>query len=182
MAEYCKHWHDESTTLFTIYKCDISGEFEDVPDGFADWVCYNENYACAECPRVKKYGWFITSKTFEILDKEDSPVKEKLFLWKEAILENDEKYKPFLELYSSIGPVIAEKMDEDPIKEEVAQKVYLDLLSVVDSIDKEDFDSAYRKYVVIMLNLVSAYLLHDLYRQIKNHNPKEDKRYILGKN
>lgn len=183
MADYCPHWYDESTKTCTDYKCDISGEYVDVPEGFTNWVCYNENYAYAQCPRVKKYGWFITTATCKILNKEDSSLKKKLLLWKNSILEEDDKYKPFLELYRSIGPIIEEKMEEDPIKEEVAQKVYLDLMSVVDSIEEEDYDSAYRKYVVIMLRLVSGYLLHDIYRELKrNKNPKEERRYILGKN
>ena len=175
---WCKYCVDRSTFLTTYYKCTITGKEENLKDGY-EWYCRNENRAYSQCPLVIQYGWFIVNAVSTILsiNKEDSFYSSLMSL--REIFDQNEEYDNFMNAYRTTGPVIARELMDSDDSYIRTMMIRPRLEKVAELVDSGKTDLASKRYVMLVLRLVSEYGLQDMYRKARDNGKKDNNKKVL---
>ncbi|MBR6690867.1 MAG: hypothetical protein IKL65_06000 [Bacilli bacterium] len=113
-----------------------------------------------------------------ILEMPDNNINlETMRSFRKNILQKDEKYKSLLVEYDILGPRIAEYLNNDPIKERIAEK-YLNIyiIPITTLINEKNYEMAINLYKNMTIGLSFVYDLDHITiskEEIKNANIKE---------
>ena len=119
------------------------------------WKSYVDPYKVATHCR---YFWFIINKTYEILNIDDGgDIDDTLRLKNNYIIKNVDCFE-FMNDYGKYGPVIAQKMEEDPNSKYVAD-YYLNhcIEPMLPLIDDHEFEKAYDIFANSFYGLANYY-------------------------
>lgn len=179
----CPFYTTKSSGWFGIdYWCTKLDK--EIPDDTYRKYCRDYDYR--DCPNYKyqesSSGCFITTVLCEILGlPDDHEVLNTLRLFRNNILQKDEKYAEILKIYDAIGPIVADSIMKDETKEQLAIDLYKSsLLPIVEEIKTNNYARAVKHYLYMTLSLVSEYNLRTTYNTLKevdfgftNFNQKE---------
>ena len=108
-------------------------------------------------------GCYLTTMLCNILNLPDNNIYlETIRNFRKNILQKNEKYKALLVEYDIVGPVIANLLANDPLKEAIA-KVYLNnfIIPITGLIKNKENDRAVNKYYQMTNNLKTFYGLNN---------------------
>lgn len=108
-------------------------------------------------------GCYLTTMLCNILNLPDNNIYlETIRGFRKNILQKDEKYKQLLVEYDIVGPVIANALANDPLRETIA-KLYLNnfIIPTVTFINNKEYDRAVDKYYQMTNNLKTFYGLNN---------------------
>lgn len=108
-------------------------------------------------------GCYLTTMLCKILKLPDNNVYlETMRDFRKNVLQKDEKYKALLVEYDIVGPVIANSLANDPLKEAIA-KIYLNnfIIPITEFINNKENDRAVDKYYQMTNNLKTFYGLNN---------------------
>ena len=108
-------------------------------------------------------GCYLTTMLCKILNLPDNNIYlETIRGFRKNILQKDEKYKGILVEYDIIGPLIAETLANDPLRETIAM-VYLTnfIIPITNFINNNENDRAVNKYYQMTNNLKTFYGLNN---------------------
>lgn len=108
-------------------------------------------------------GCYLTTMLCNILNLPDNNIYlETIRGFRKNILQKNEKYKSLLVEYDVVGPVIANTLANDPLKETIA-KVYLTnfIIPITGFINSKEYDRAVDKYYQMTNNLKTFYGLNN---------------------
>lgn len=133
---------------------------------------YCRDYNYRECPTYRyeeSSGCFITTVLCNVLGLPDNhETLNTLRNFRDNILQKDESYKEILQVYDSIGPMVADKIMKDDNREEIALDLYKSsLLPIVEEVNNNNYNRAIKHYLYMTLFLVSDYNLRDTYNALK---------------
>jgi len=95
-----------------------------------------------------KGGCYLTTMLCNILGMPDNNIYlETMRSFRKNILQNDEKYKQLLVEYDIIGPKIAKAINNDPLKEKIAEKQFkLNIIPITNAIKNNNLEIAISMY------------------------------------
>ena len=116
-------------------------------------------------------GCFLTTIVHQILEKKDNDeILENFRLFRDNILQKNEKYHNILKEYDVIGPMIVECIELDDNKEKMANTIYKHILLPLDNkIKNKEYDHAVNMYQCMTMFLVEYYGLVLEYEKVKNN-------------
>lgn len=124
--------------------------------------------------RTPSGGCYITTAVVNILGYEDNcETLEILRDFRDNYMKKEEKYFPLLEDYDAVGPLICEKLDEDPNKEKVANTMLsIFIKEAIDAIRDRAYNAAINTYENMTYYLMDYYeldmnLLHNTKKEIQ---------------
>ena len=104
-------------------------------------------------------GCYLTTMLCNILGMNDNNIYlETMRNFRKNILQKDEKYKYLLVEYDIIGPKIAKYLNNDPLKEKIAQnylKIYI--VPIINLINEKKYELAINLYVFMTNSLKFLY-------------------------
>ena len=114
-------------------------------------------------------GCFLTTIVHQILGKKDNDeILENFRLFRDNILQKNEKYHNILKEYDVIGPMIVECIELDENKEKMANTIYKHILLPLDNkIKNKEYDYAVNMYQCMTMFLVEYYGLTLEYEKIR---------------
>lgn len=118
-----------------------------------------ESYKNYSASKQNSGGCFITTIVCEVLGKkDDDKVLNSLRKFRDNVMQKDEKYKYILAQYDIIGPLIANKIRQDKLKDTLAVALYnSSILTVLEFIEKEEYLSAVKLYSEMTNGLIEYY-------------------------
>ena len=133
---------------------------------------YNYNECSIYRSKNPSSGCFITTVVCDILNKEDDcELLNDFRCFRDNVLQKNEQYYEYLQDYDGIGPVIANKLNEDNNRESIASAIYNNALIPIDNLLKDKkYDEACEKYYLMTLLLINYYGLKHLYNISKDSN------------
>lgn len=136
---------------------------------------YCRGYSYGDCPIYKHTecsGCFITTIVCQILGHDDNDkVLNNLRNFRDNILQNNEEYHDLLKDYDNIGPKLADCIQNDKDKFEMATGLYNNIiLPISNLIEKKDYDNACNKYNIMTLALINYYGLKHEYNNAKDND------------
>ena len=152
MANWCKYCKGS----YPKYWCEVTNEY--IPWGIVERSCMNNGYKCSNYYVSTAIGFILK------LDQKD-PVLENVRNLRDEFLEKNEQYSSLLNMYDTVGPVISDKMDEDPNKEETATKIYSILSRISNLSSKDEKDKAVNYYCQMVGALINKYGLTEEYNK-----------------
>ena len=112
---------------------------------------------------------YLTTMLCNILNLPDDNIYlETIRNFRKNVLQKDEKYKALLVEYDIVGPVIANALANDPLRETIA-KVYLNnfIIPITQFINNKENDRAVDKYYQMTNNLKTFYGLNNYNVSVK---------------
>ena len=108
-------------------------------------------------------GCYLTTILCSILKlPDDNYYLETMRNFRKEILQKDEKYKPLLVEYDIIGPKIAEALNNDPQKQEFAEKYFNSYIStIIYNIENKKYNNAVIAYERMTNSLKEFYGLDE---------------------
>lgn len=178
----CPYYSWKGGALFGDYWCDKKNN--EVNDDIYSKYC--KGYYYDECIIYKSNqdsgGCFLTTIVCEILGRGDKdPVLETMRKFRNEVLQKDEKYLSILCDYDNMGPLLAYKLDNDPLREQIAGKLYQNsLVKIANSIENKNYVEAIKLYQGMTLFFINFYGFSNLYEEhrkividLNNLNKKE---------
>ena len=146
--------------IFANYYCKKSGEY--ISTDTVRNICERYSYS-TDCPTYKKSSsysaCYLTTAMCKVLNKDDDCEElETLRRYRDSYMKQDERFDPVLEDYDKIGPVISNKIMNDPNKDEIASimKDYY-IARAIDHINNGENLDAYNVYLEMTLALMDNY-------------------------
>ena len=136
---------------------------------------YCKNYNYSNCSIYRKEnpssGCFITTVVHDILGKKDDcEILNNLRVFRDDVLQKNEKYHEYLQDYDNIGPVIADSLYHDKDREKMAKGIYdIALVPISNLVKQKKYDEAVEKYHVMTLCLINYYGLKHGYNYEKDN-------------
>lgn len=131
---------------------------------------YCRDYNYNECPIYGKSssGCFITTICCNILNMKDNDKFLNDFRsFRDNILQKNSKYYDTLKIYDTVGPIVADKINNDKDKEILAQGLYENALKPIhEHILSKDYDIAVEKYYIMTLMLINYYGYKNTYNYL----------------
>ena len=180
----CTYYRWNNEGFFGDYWCDKKNS--KVDSDIYSRYCRDYNYR--ECPIYKQSTssscCFITTVTCNILGLPDNhEVLNTLRNFRDNTLQKDKKYEEILKIYDAVGPIIANNLNNDENKVQIASDIYKEtLLPIVNNIKNNETNRAIQHYLYMTLYLVSHYNQKDTYNNLKetNYGFKQFNQYLAG--
>lgn len=104
-------------------------------------------------------GCYLTTMLCNILKMDDNNIYlETMRTFRNDILQKNEKYKKLLVEYDIIGPKIANTLNNDPLKEKIANMYFFNYILIIKSfIDNKKYDEAIKNYIEMTNKLKNFY-------------------------
>ena len=136
---------------------------------------YCRNYDYSDCPIYKQTstsGCYITTIVCNVLGKkDDDSVLQNLRVFRDTVLQKDEKYFNILKEYDTIGPIIADCRANDKFREVIALETYQkSILPIHYLIHHKKYEEAITRYHLMTQLLIDYYGLNEEYNIIKSKN------------
>ena len=177
-CKYCKGPYGGGLFSSLYYTCSITGNEENLTDSEVRNYCMRNAY---DCSRYKQYGpsgggCFITTVTCEILNKkDDEKVMNNLRMFRDNVLQENEKFHDVLKEYDTIGPIVADKLRNDENKEKISEILYEKVLTPISElVSNKEYDKAVEKYYLMTLLMINYYKLKHDYNSIKENDYNYD--------
>lgn len=155
MANWCRYCKGS----YPKYWCEVTGNY--IPWGIVEKSCKNNGYKCS--------NYYISTATGVILKKKpNDEVLDNIKSLRDDYAEHNENCRELLDIYDIIGPSIAQKMDEDPNREYMANRVYSILSRISRLVSKEEYEKATRYYSNMVGALAGMYNILELTDNVKN--------------
>lgn len=115
---------------------------------------------------------YLTTMICNILKMNDKNIYlETIRNFRDNVLKNDEQYKQLLVEYDIIGPKIASALDNDPLKDKIAQMYFnYYIIPIINLIQNNKYKEAVNKYVDMTAKLKSFYNINDYSISIEDIN------------
>lgn len=122
-------------------------------------------------------GCYLTTIMCKILDMDDdNPYLTTMRNFRNNVLQKNNKYKELLVEYDTIGPKIANNLENDPLKSQIAfDSLFNYIVPITDLIKKEEYDKAIELYKSMTNKLKTFYNLNNTIsvNDIENADIKE---------
>lgn len=144
---------------------------------------YCRDYSYDECPIYKERsstgGCFLTTVICKLLGMNDNNVVlDNLRMFRDDVLQKEEKYYDILKDYDMIGPMIVDCILHDKDKNEMAEGLYKNcILKINDEVINKEYDKAVEHYYLMTLGLINYYGLKHDYNLMK-YNVYENIEFI----
>ena len=162
----CVHSNPDCVNIFDQHWCNLKNmrvdsskpacyKFERIYDEPS--ILKNSNSDDNNHP--KNPGCYLTTVLCEILRANDNnPFLNTMRSFRGNILQKDDKYKRLLVEYDIIGPEIAESLNNDPLKYQIAANAFGKYIKpITDLIRKKDYEQAVNMYMEMTNKLKSFY-------------------------
>ncbi|MBQ9072498.1 MAG: hypothetical protein IJY25_05020 [Bacilli bacterium] len=109
-------------------------------------------------------GCYLTTMLCNILEMpDDNYYLETMRKFRKNVLQKDEKYKPLLVEYDIVGPKIAEALNNDPLKYQIALKYFNEyIIPVINILRENKNDEAINLYMKMTNSLKNFYNLGNI--------------------
>lgn len=175
MAEYCIDCNklDLRDTYCGKVRCNYRTEYI-IPKTSSDYNCYGYCYSYSRSSSQKKdtesyisnynTGCYITTILCNILGmKDNNYYLETLRKFRNYYMQINPNHLPLLVEYDIVGPIISKKILEDPSKEQLANKLFEQIIKkCVTLIENKQYDNAIKVYITMTEELKQAYNLNNI--------------------
>lgn len=141
----------------------------------SNYYKYCRNYGYSDCPTYKSgssSGCYLTTIVCHVLNKQDNDyVLNTMRTFRDNYLQKDKKYEQLLKDYDNMGPIIAEWIMNDKNNQDIASKLYDNVLvKIASELDNKHYELAVTLYEDMTLELIKHYGLESLYNSLKGNN------------
>lgn len=165
----CPHYCWKEGLIFGDYWCNKNNCAVDSDTYYK----YCRNHSYDECPNYRKSestgGCFITTVTCKILGAPDDNIILKILRsFRDGVLQKDKAYAEILKFYDTVGPMIAEYLEADENRREIANNIYCNyLVPISGSIMRCQYSNAIEQYKNLTLWLIEYCKLEEEYARLK---------------
>lgn len=169
MARYCGECTYLDLTTGDIYGkfyCEKRYERHGASDLECSNFCTAYSRSSSEINNAIEYtkdhtssGCYLTTIVCNILGLPDNNIfLNTLRKFRNNILQKNDKYKTLLLEYDIIGPKIAESLNNDPLKKNIASMCLNNyIINIVENIELENYEDAINKYIEMTNKLRNLY-------------------------
>lgn len=162
------------------YRCDRFHEWKYANATECSWFCNAYSRSYYDTKRAYEYSekkkqendsfkspCFITTIVCQVLGfKDTTKVLNSLRTFRNNVLKKDEKYKDILATYDIIGPIIADRIRQDELRDTLAVALFnTSIKSVYEFIENNDYLKAIKIYQEMVYGLVEYY---DIKKEVSN--------------
>lgn len=170
----CPYFEMKSAIFCGVdYHCKASKNNNNVRDDVYYKYCKNNYKNCSIYMQNKpQSGCYLTTITCNILGKQDNDrVLNNIRMFRNNILQKEQKYEEILKNYDIMGPIISKKLISDPNKKEIASNLYNNFLNIISNqIENREYESAINAYWMMTSFLIMWYNLSNEYQFLQNIN------------
>ena len=119
----------------------------------------SDSYAEYSRSKTSDSGCYLTTIVCKILKaSDDNPFLNTMRGFRNDVLQKDEKYKEILAEYDIVGPMIAENLNSDPLKYQIAANMFYKYIKPITSLIREkQYNEAISSYVEMTNTLKKLY-------------------------
>ena len=169
----CTYLVPSKTNSDGLYYCEKKYEYVSACAIACDGFCkaYSRSYEEAKSLRENSSSnsssgpCYITTIVCNILGKEDNAkCLQILRNFRDNVLQKADKYKPILATYDIVGPIIADKIENDPSKEQIAFSTFTHgIKKVCELLEEKKEEDAISLYMYMTDLLIQRYDIKETY-------------------
>ena len=131
----------------------------------------SDSYAKYSKDKTSSGSCYLTTMMCNILElQDDNPFLTLMRAFRNNVMQKNEKYIPILVEYDIVGPVIANNLNKDPLKYQIASYSFFKYIKpICKLITEQKYDEAIGSYVEMTNNLKNLYSI-DTAIQIEDIN------------